>query len=191
MPPFLSLSGNASEIGFQHGSLLKDSIRSAIRIYQKIFARIPENELLDRAASFSDRIAAISPSFVEEIEAIARGAAVDRRWIYALNCRTELMPTEPARAVTECTTAFFAQNQLLGQNWDWCQPMTNLVVVMEIRQIGKPAFVMLTEPGRLCCNLLLLSESTVAGIIGKIGFNCHGLGCTLNWLTCGEALGGV
>ena len=92
----------------------------------------------------------------------------------AVNCRTEILygslgGTQPA---TECTTVVALPeatrdgNMLVGKNWDWRNQTVESVVVLRIRQRNKPALVMIVE----------------AGMVGRDGFNEHGV------MVCGNPL---
>jgi len=83
----------AREVGLQHGRILKERIKDTIELYSRTaFHEIPEEEIFARSGFFRDKIREFNASYCEEIEAIAEGAELQPEWIYALNCRTELIP---------------------------------------------------------------------------------------------------
>lgn len=121
------------------------------------------------------------PRFIEEIEGIAEGARVDVVDVLALNIRTEIafgLFDEKSRrpmaidAVDGCTTLGWKVpngTTFLAQNWDWKTKQKPNLIILRVNPKGVadmdlPSFQMITE----------------AGIIGKIGFNEHGVGCLLN-----------
>jgi isopenicillin-N N-acyltransferase-like protein len=75
----------------------------------------------------------------------------------------------PVAGAGECT-AFAALPEkpgghvLIGQNWDWLLHSFETVVVLEARQIGKPAYVTVVE----------------AGLLAKLGMNSAGIGLATN-----------
>ncbi len=168
--PVVELEGDTREIGFKHGSILKDKIHLTVNWYKGIINR-DENDIIRLSSHFKSVIKAFNPEYCEEIENIALGADIDSSWIYMLNSRSEIMNT----LRNECTAAFFKKYSLLGQNWDWAETLENLGVILKIKRENKPEILMMSEPG----------------IIGKIGMNASGLGVCLNFLDSGKICKGV
>jgi isopenicillin-N N-acyltransferase-like protein len=93
-----------------------------------------------------------------------------------INARTDILAIveaeRAARKVPGCTTlALRGGDRLrpsiaLCQNWDWDPLLADAPVILRSRPTNQPAVVTLVE----------------AGMIGKIGFNQHGLGVCLNFL---------
>ena len=81
----------------------------------------------------------------------------------ALNIRTEI---NYGLFSDGCTAlAWHTQDKaFLAQNWDWETPQRENLVLLHIKKDGGPRIAMVTE----------------AGIVGKIGFNEHGVGVCLN-----------
>ena len=164
----ISLSGSPEEIGFLHGRLLSEQIHRNIEFYKPIFlANLgDEAQVLQSAGRFKEHIKAFNPDYSTEIDHLALGAEVSEPlWLYALNARTEMALTKQS---CECTAMVFPQHNIIGQTWDWAQPLEDNSVIMEIQFPSGHKILQLTE----------------AGIIGKIGLNNRGLGLTLNilWL---------
>jgi isopenicillin-N N-acyltransferase-like protein len=171
--PLITISGEPFERGRQHGEQLSVEIANAIDFYRSIFD-LPESEILQHADFFRKLINDFEPDYCEEINGIAQGAGVDPLWIVALNARTEIL-SHKAAVSNECTSVYFPEPSILGQNWDWGRALEPLTVLMKIVQKGGHIILMLTEPG----------------IIGKIGMNNSGLGVCLNILTLGKVLDGL
>lgn len=167
--PIYDFEGTSYEIGFQHGSKLKDKIDQTIDFYRNVF-RQPEDTILNAANHFRSIIKKQFPAYAVEIEAISEAAEVELLWIYALNARTEILTT----FIQECTALYF-DNGTLGQNWDWAEELEDLAFIARIKQKGFPEILMMTEPG----------------IIGKIGFNSKGIGVCLNFLHFEDQLIGI
>ena len=171
--PLITISGGPFERGYQHGEQLSAEIAETIDFYRTIF-ELSEAEILNQARFFQNLIIAFDPAYMEEIKGIAQGAGVDPLWIVALNARTEIL-SHKAGASHECTSIYFSEPSILGQNWDWGRALESLTVLMKIVQPDGHQILMLTEPG----------------IIGKIGMNNCGLGVCLNILTLGKLLDGL
>lgn len=168
--PIIVLKGDPSNIGFQHGKILRERIKKTISWYKSILPR-KESEILSLAAHFKSEIFRFEPNYCDEIEALADGAEVDPLWIYALNSRSEIMNT----FTNECTAVYFKNTAILGQNWDWAQELEKLAIILKVIPDNKPKILMMSEPG----------------IIGKIGFNSEGIGVCLNFLDSGQVCEGV
>lgn len=162
----ITLSGSPEEIGLQHGKLLSDQIHRNIEFYKPLFlANLGgEAQVLQSTGRIKEHIKAFNPKYITEIDHIALGAEVSEPlWLYAINARTELALT---KHYAECTAMVFPQHNIIGQTWDWAQPLEDNSVIMEILFPSGHRILQLTE----------------AGIIGKIGLNNRGLGVTLNIL---------
>jgi isopenicillin-N N-acyltransferase-like protein len=171
----LHLQGTPAEIGYQHGMLLAREIRDCLEFYRGIFA-LSEQELLLQGQQFGKIIEDFNASYATEIRAVADGAAMDARLLFALNSRSEIFNNSSAKnKVAECTAVFNRRLCVLAQNWDWSEKLQSLVVDMQIDRQDGHRIRMLTEPG----------------IIGKIGLNQAGLGVCLNILSSKDHLDGV
>lgn len=93
---------------------------------------------------------------------LAVGAEVPFTSILALNVRTEILGV----LSDGCTALSWKQGStsILAQNWDWQEEQKENLVLLHIKQSGKPNIEMVTE----------------AGMIGKIGLNAAGVGVCLN-----------
>jgi isopenicillin-N N-acyltransferase-like protein len=171
--PLIKISGEPFERGKQHGEQLGSEIARSIEFYRSIFG-LSDTEILQYADYFRKIIDDLNPAYREEMDGIALGAGVDPLWIVALNARTEIL-SRNARPSNECTSVCFAEQSILGQNWDWGKALEPLTVLMKILQADGHIILMITEPG----------------IIGKIGMNNSGLGVCLNILTLGKVLDGL
>ncbi|HEB26966.1 MAG TPA: hypothetical protein ENI05_04200 [Porticoccus sp.] len=165
------LRGSPEDIGFQHGYQLKDRIEKTLEYYLSLF-NLPESKLFKQAETFKQIIADFNPRYSQEIEAVAEGAGLDNRYIYALNSRSEILNN---LSIPECTTVFNQSSSLLAQNWDWSETLEPLVTLLNIEYDDGHRISMLTEPG----------------IIGKIGMNSAGLGVCLNILKINKKINGL
>lgn len=171
----LELKGTPREIGEMHGREGAKEVQISLETYEKLFYgyhKITWKEARERALVHLKAIEAYDPQLVEEMEGVALGAGVDFEDILTLNARSEIALTGrkdipytdgcTAIAVTPPTS----KDTIIGQNWDWMGSQINSLLLLNIRQTGKPDITMVTE----------------GGIIGKIGFNSKGLAVCLNAL---------
>jgi isopenicillin-N N-acyltransferase-like protein len=184
--PVYSLEGDARACGVQHGELAADRVAKTIEFYLGVFGRhskLSLDQVRERARGYAAQIAAIDGAIMAEIEGIAAGSKQRLEDIVAVNCRTELMygASRGSRAATECTTivalpeATRERGVIVGKNWDWRSPALDTVVLLRIGQRGKPALVLIVE----------------AGMVGRDGFNEHGIVVCGNMLTSSEDTGKV
>ncbi len=163
----IRVKGTYHEIGLAHGEQLRERIAETASFYNEVLFRGQHDLIRQQGELYQAVIEDFSAGFATEIRAIARAANQPVWQIAALNARTEIYQRVEASPKSECTSAYFPESRLLGQNWDWMEPMEQLVVVMEITYPDGHRILQLTEPG----------------IIGKIGLNSSGLGVCLNILT--------
>lgn len=145
--------------------------------------------MLHEAEQYVEPLQALTPRYLDEIRGIAAGANLDFLDILALNVRTEInfglytgssasnrkvndIPSDGCTALAWRTTADQSLQPMswLCQNWDWMVEQGENLIVCYISQpeADIPDIAMVTE----------------AGIIGKIGLNSNGVGCTLNAIKC-------
>ena len=184
--PVYSIEGDARECGEQYGAQAADRVARTIEIYLSAFgrqAKLSLAEVRERAHAFAAQIEALDAGIMAEIGGIAAGAGQKLEDIVAVNCRTELLygslaGTKPA---TECTTiialpeATKGGGVIIGKNWDWRDPTVETVVILRVKQKGKPALSLVVE----------------AGMVGRDGFNEHGIAVCGNLLVSNEDKGRV
>ena len=184
--PVINIQGDAHECGLQHGQHAAERVARTIDFYLGVFgrhSRLTLDEVRERARGFLQQIEAIDAAIVAELRGIAAGAKQQIEDIVAVNCRTELMygASRGSRAATECTTivalpsATGGKGVIVGKNWDWRSPALESVVVLRVRQTGKPALSLIVE----------------AGMVGRDGFNEHGVMVCGNMLTSSADKGKV
>lgn len=164
--PYLKLKGTPEEIGFQHGSQLKERVRSCYDFYINKLLVNPKIDLEMYGNLFLEKVREFHEPYALEIEAIARGAELEPWQVSILNARTEVFLKTMDHIIGECTTCYFRDKRIFGENWDWMIETEDLIVLLEVEREDGHRFLMLAEPG----------------IIGKIGFNSAGLGVGLNIL---------
>ncbi|KAK7218977.1 hypothetical protein V2G26_006980 [Clonostachys chloroleuca] len=180
----ITVTGNHREIGLAVGQQAAAQVAGSIDFYRVLFKAFNDLQwttVREQCERFKPFLQEKFPRYFEEIEGIAEGAQVDLLDVLALNIRTEIafgLFDEKSRkpmaieGVDGCTTLGWrtpSGSTFLAQNWDWkTKQKPNLIILRAnpkgISGMDLPSFQMITE----------------AGIIGKIGFNEHGVGCLLN-----------
>lgn len=172
-PTYVVDSETSFERGVQHGTLARDQVAVSIETYRSLFRDFVNVDWAEAKAigeRYAPSIEAFDREYLEEIRGVAAGSGFETAEILALNARSEIGLS--ARMLDGCTalaafgTATTDGSTILAQNWDWRASQRDAFVVLQVRRPGKPEITMLTE----------------AGIIGKFGFNSHGLGVCLNAL---------
>lgn len=188
MLELIILEGTPYEIGFGHGSKLKDRIRDCISEYKKLFkvyAQMEWDVCVDLARSYKHVIQKFSPDMIAEMQGIADGAGLTFDEILALNVQNETMfmyhsgnlngiPRGGCTAIAATPERTETGHMLHGQNMDFEPGHEKLMVVLYIIQKNKPDILTVTE----------------VGTIGKIGMNSLGVALTANAIeTPGVPLG--
>jgi isopenicillin-N N-acyltransferase-like protein len=174
--PLARLEGGPRDVGRAHGRTFGDRVLGSIRVHRGVIERsgLPWPEALALGEKGRLLMQLVEPALAEELEAIAEGAEVDPREIFAINFRVGLtrVATPPAPVAEEpvCTTAAAIGavtadgHTLLAQNWDQNSALQANLVVIEQRMPGQPALLYVTEAGRLF--LHGMNEAGV-GVVGN------------------------
>jgi isopenicillin-N N-acyltransferase like protein len=184
--PLYEIEGSAHECGISHGELAADRVARTLDIYLPAFtrqAKLSLPEIRARAQQYAAAIRELDADIMHELEGIALGSHQRVEDVVAVNCRTEILygslsGTKPA---TECTTIVALPEAtrdggiLIGKNWDWRNACVDAVVVLKIRQTGKPALTLIVE----------------AGMVGRDAFNEDGIVICGNLLVSNDDKGQV
>lgn len=165
------------------GEETRDRVVESVEIYEETFGYYTGrgwDEIKALAGEFADPIEAYDAPMLAELEGIAEGAGLDLEDVLAINARSEIMFGLKLTPPPECTVFFAGAaatgdgHVLLGQNWDWRPRTAATVMIFEIDQgPDRPAYFTVAE----------------AGVLGKTGFNEHGVGLTVNALISDRDLG--
>ncbi|KAL2066054.1 hypothetical protein VTL71DRAFT_2125 [Oculimacula yallundae] len=164
----ISCTGTPHTIGLQHGTAASVEIGRSLTFYSSLFlktSKLDWSAVTQLALKYQPYLSEKWPQYVAEMQGVAEGAGVRYEDILALNVRTEIA----FGAFSDGCTALSWKGQggsVLGQNWDWNTEQLPNLICLKIEKEDGLAIQMITE----------------AGIIGKIGLNSHGVGCTLNAL---------
>lgn len=139
------------ERGVQYGQQAKREIETAIRYYQKKFAKkFTWEQVLTFAEKFNQVTEGFSPEIMDEIRGIAAGAGRDVREIMAVNARYEISQFDWQH---ECTTGVFIDQEkdqkFIFKNCDLGRGVSHHLVLLHIiRPDGFRAFGV-AEAGQL------------------------------------------
>ncbi|RKD87110.1 C45 family autoproteolytic acyltransferase/hydolase [Kushneria marisflavi] len=175
MVKHIDVRGTHFEIGEAHGRQAASEIAVSLATYRRMFqdmAGLDWDTARYEAERFKAAIEHVCPELLEEMAGIAQGADIDPLDVLVLNARSEIALTHAGGPIQPDGCSALSQRdstsgaQWLAQNWDWKASQRDALICMTLRAPDKPAITMVTE----------------AGIIGKIGFNEHGVGVCLNAL---------
>jgi len=161
-------TGPAHSVGITHGSRAKDQISRSLIFYGALFlqkCKLDWSSVTQLALKYQPYLSQYWPQYVSEMQGVAEGAGVQYEDILALNVRTEVA----FGAFNDGCTALSWKStggSILAQNWDWNNAQLENLICLTIKKEDGLSIQMITE----------------AGIIGKIGLNSSGVGCTLNAL---------
>jgi isopenicillin-N N-acyltransferase like protein len=177
--PRIEVEGGPAERGRQYGEAARERVQRSVEAYGEVFAHYAGWDwarVRAEAAGYRGPVEAYEPRYLEEMDGLAAGAAVDPLDVLAINVRTEIMFAATARELgrlpAECTSfaavpSRTAQGELLvGQNWDWLPHAADTTVILEARQDDGPDFVTVVE----------------AGLLAKVGMNSAGMAIATNAL---------
>ncbi len=137
-----------------------ERIRASLATYRWLFGPKGWAAARRHAPAIGRALAAVAPSWIEELSGWAEAAGTDLDDLLVLNARSEVLSVvRGARRRGECTVV--AEPGLLGQTWDWFGRQRQAMVVLR-----SGGLVTLTE----------------AGMLAKMGLNEHGLAVGLAYL---------
>jgi isopenicillin-N N-acyltransferase-like protein len=189
MFPRITVEGGARERGRQYGEQARERVQRSVEAYDEVFAHLAgwdRDKVRAEAGRFREPIAAHGEKYLEEIDGIAEGAAVDQLDVLAINVRTEIMFAASARDAEarrklphECSsfavlgTRTGDGHMLVGQTWDWLAHAFDTTLIVEAHQDDAPDYVTVVE----------------AGLLAKLGMNSAGVALATNALVCDADVG--
>jgi isopenicillin-N N-acyltransferase-like protein len=146
--------------GRLYGERAEVSIARTISLYRDwIFPSLGTSFKLhsDQIAGQVQRWRVIAPEYLEEIEGIAEGSGHSMVEILAVNARPSVgvHSSHPAALQDGCTSwvalppSTANGHVLVGQNWDFFRGAAENIVILHIREPGRPHQLVLTEAGQL------------------------------------------
>jgi isopenicillin-N N-acyltransferase like protein len=159
--PLIEVSGDAYEMGYQHGAQASDLVRKYLLWIERITGK-PRDLLCRNAMTFLPMIEALSPALVAEVRGLADGAGIDFEEAVLCQARAEAGQVREggctAFALTGDATA--DGNPLAGQNQDLEPEYADVAILLHVKPTdGRPRALIFTFAGQL----------------GYSGMNAHGL----------------
>jgi isopenicillin-N N-acyltransferase like protein len=173
IPTHVSTEAGPADRGRGFGAAQADLVANTVAGYRRLFAarqNLGRRQVERLGQHVADRLYRSWPELAEEIAAIAAGARVDERELFAANARTEILAGAgpPECSVIGVLPVRSAVGRLLlAQNWDWHPELAASRVLWTVVEPDGNWFTTLTE----------------AGLLAKIGLNGSGLGVMLNILS--------
>jgi isopenicillin-N N-acyltransferase like protein len=174
--PFVQVSGDPFEVGYQHGQARAAALREFLdddlaRINKLGSAPTTLAELSPVLAEYAAAIATATPALSEEIAGLALGADLAAAEALLLQTRRELIGFQKIPARGDCTTyasltAGPGGTPVLAQTVDLNGNLDDQIAVLDVELAG---------PGRR--RALVLS---FGGLLGYLGINSDGLAIGLN-----------
>lgn len=195
-------AASASARGLAHGQQAAAAIAHSMQTYARLFAQVGWTwpQVCARALEFESMVAAVDVALVDEVRGIASGSGQSVASIWALNCRSEILPPDFMGEPGLASAWALHENAALGFI-DWAQQgldaalqdgeCTALLVSGRVSGDGhtylaqnwdwmgrqRQALRFLRTRDANGRRLVTLTE---AGMLGKIGLNECGLALGLN-----------
>jgi isopenicillin-N N-acyltransferase like protein len=181
--PFLRVTGEPFEVGYQHGSARAAALRAFLgdhlaRVGRLTPAPVSLQAMRPDLNAYGAKIAAAAPRLSEEIDGLARGAGIPRELAVLLQVRREIIGYQrvPSRVSGDCTTyaslsAGPGGSPVLAQTVDLNGDLDDQIAVLDVELSGS---------GR---RALVLS---FGGLLGYLGVNSEGLAIGLNLVLGGD-----
>ena len=149
--PYIEVSGNANQMGYQHGKQAEPIIQKYLAWIVK-FTGMDLNALRSNAMRFLPYIQRLSPQYVDEIHGVAEGARISIADAVLCQARAEASKHWDggctAFALTGAATA--GGVVISGQNQDLELEYADVAIVLKVRpDDGRPRAVMFTFAGQL------------------------------------------
>ncbi len=192
--PVIELAGTDYEIGFRHGSLLKDMIQdfyhTSFDLHRNNLSLLSDRKaLLDFTGKNTGFLKKYSMPLYEELQGIADGSGLALEDLVYLNSFLELEDLRPpglgsrllSKSLWGCTSfnilpeAAKDRKPYVGQTFDMEQYYSKYNVVLKIRPDNGPVQLVYS----------------LAGILGLNGMNSAGIALTINKVVANDARSGV
>lgn len=166
----ITASGPPRQLGREYGEAASDLIANVYELRMRLCSQgSTVVNVLDRAMAYSPFVKRYAPELLEEVRGIGEAAGIGFEQAFFLQVASEL----DARAEPGCSslaTSMSADGPIIAQNWDTSLDYLGNEIVVHLRPHGKPQAVLFA----------------IAGVIGYVGLNEHGLGQVTNSLKLGD-----
>jgi isopenicillin-N N-acyltransferase-like protein len=178
------ISGNAHDLGFQHGEIFKADIDKFVNQFYEIYGgfKVSKEKVLNKASHYVPYIENYSPEIMEEIKGIAEGSDKTINEIAMLVAYYEIydLLAFPGNCTAFGISPLYSKNKevFIGQNWDddnswyWNGDMPRL---LKKRRKAGPDLLAYIYPGFPNC----------------AGMNSDGIGLVWNTMHCEKNKVGV
>ncbi len=149
--PLVEVSGNAYELGYQHGVQAAGLIQRYLILIERL-TRMSRETLLRNAMAFLPLIEQLSPAYMEEVRGLAAGAGLRFEEAMLCQARTEAayMNDEGCSAFAITGEATLDHSPLAGQNQDLPPEYSDVAILLHVKPTdGRPRALMFTFAGQL------------------------------------------
>lgn len=163
--PFIEVSGNSYEMGYQHGAQTAEMIERYMLWIEKLTGK-PRDLLCRKAMTFLPALQTAHPPLVEEVRGLADGAKISLEEAMLCQVRAEAVqvPDGGCTAFALRGEATETGSVLAGQNQDLEAEYADVAILLYLKPTdGRPRILMFTFAGQL----------------GYAGMNEHGV-CNFN-----------
>ncbi|MCF2528832.1 C45 family autoproteolytic acyltransferase/hydolase [Yinghuangia soli] len=184
--PFLRLTGDAFELGRQHGAARAAALRAFLddgvaRLDHLLDAPVSMASLMPTITAFQAELEAGVPELAEEIRGLAEGAGISHPEALLLQLRREILGYRSThRPKGDCTTyarvAGHDAGTVLAQTVDLNGNLDDQTAVLSLRRTGSEREVLMLSFG---------------GLLGYLGMNSDGLAVGINLVLGGRWQPGI
>ncbi len=153
---YLYVKGSYREIGYQIGTHFRKHIQSVLKIREAWFTDLLQTIDTPGGKKYSAELKRLTrkhfPQYLEELEAMALGAGLDFKAIWALAIKSELGALEPEEP--GCSTIYYSagEKQWLFHNEDGNDAYRNQMFLVHVQPPSEVSFTSLVYPGILTGN---------------------------------------
>ncbi len=153
---YLFVKGSYREIGYQVGRYFRKHIQKVLTVRKAWFSRLLITLDAPGGKTYSAELKRLTrkhfPQYLEELEALALGAGMDFKAIWALTIKSELGALEPEEP--GCSTIYYSGkgNKWLFHNEDGNDAYRDQMFVVHIQPPSEVSFISLVYPGILTGN---------------------------------------
>lgn len=149
--PLVEVSGNAYELGYQHGAQAADLIGRYLILTERL-TRMSRETLCRNAMAFLPLIEKLSPAYVEEVRGLAAGAGLSFEEAMLCQARSEAVykNKEGCSAFAITGDATLDHSPLAGQNQDLPPEYSDVAILLHVKPTdGRPRALIFTFAGQL------------------------------------------
>ena len=151
MFPLIEVSGNSHEMGYQHGVQAANIIARYL-LWIEMMTGKSRDELCPKAMKFLPFFEKFSPSYVEEIKGLAKGADIsfEEAMLCQVRDEADYMNDGGCTAFALKGSATTNGQTLAGQNQDLPPEYSDVAILLKVKPTdGRPRAIMFTFAGQL------------------------------------------